>query len=634
MRLTLPKRRPLRIAALAGLVVAFVLVTTGIIATLFPATAAASSSSLEVLDGIVALSHDGATFTEGHDGDLVQQGDVVRTGSASHAVLTFYDGTTVEVEPDSELVVQTLQATTGGDLVMQMQQTFGRSWHVVSRALTPNSKYEVRTPTATATVRGTAFLVTVNAAGGTNLQTTEGIVHAIAGGEEVQVPPGFQTNVQPGGTPPEPIAPTPPPQAVVRIVVDPTPNAVIVDANGRAVGLLNGLPVRYIPGSTVQLVDGKLVITIPNPTLGRIDTHVQPADPSQTKVEVNVQVQVGGEVVGNVTETRTIDSSGIAKGGVILTTTGTYLIPDEDAKAASDPHIGRLPPPPGGGLSFFAIKPAPTPIVTPAPSFVPRFGFDPRLVAATTPTPAPPSPSLTATFNGGFQPYVATVATSSATPAPNANLTVFQTASPELRLLTVATPTPTPTLTTRLVAPLAPLLLSTPTPTPQATLILRTIDPIILLATPTPAPIILRPEISFDPALLATPSPTPPPVLRTLLPIEPIFFATPTPATTFIITPRTIDPIIFATPTPAPTTPPVLLTIAPLPIFLPTPTPLFVPSFIIILPPVTLPPTPAPTAPPILVTIAPRPSFIILPPPPTPTPLPTLRPICGIFRSC
>ena len=65
------RRRPLRIAALAGLVIVFVLVTTGVIALLFTASAVASSSRLEALDGIVALNHDGTTFNEGHDGDLV-----------------------------------------------------------------------------------------------------------------------------------------------------------------------------------------------------------------------------------------------------------------------------------------------------------------------------------------------------------------------------------------------------------------------------------------------------------------------------------------------------------------------------------------------------------------------------------
>ena len=615
MNLSLPKRRPLRVAALAGVVIAFVLVTTGVIAALFPARAAASSSSLEVLDGVVALSHDGQTFAMGHDGDLVQQGDVVRTGTDSHAVLTFYDGSTIEVEPDSELIVETLEATSAGDILMTMRQTFGRSWHVVSRALTANSKYEVRTPTATATVRGTAFLVRVDESGRTNIQTTDGLVHAIAGGFEVEVPPGFETNVDVGGTPPDAPTPAPPPSATVRIVIDATPNAIVVDPYGRAVGLLNGLPIRYVPGSTITLVDGKLVITIPNPSLGRLDTHVQPADPTKTSVEVNVQVEVGGTVVGNVVETRTIGSSGIAKGGVVITTAGTFIVPDEDASKTRDPRIGRLPPPPPAGFTvpFTPVRTAaPTPIVTPAPEFVPRFGFDPRLVAATTPTPAPPSPAPTPVFNGAFQPYAetTTIARSTATPAPNNGLTVFASAPPELTKLTAATPTPTPTLTAKL---LSPILLTTPTPTPTAALILRTLDP-VLLATPTPPPLLLQTLPPIGPILIATAPPsTTPLILRT---IDPIIFFTPTPAPTIAPILRTTLPIFLPTVPPSPTAPPILRTVAPI-----------VPTFQIVLPTTT----PAPTAPPIFFTIAPRIIPTIAPTPsPTLVPLPTRGINCRI----
>ena len=134
----------------------------------------------------------------------------------------------------------------------------------------------MRTPRATAAVRGTAFLVTVLAQGGSNIQTTDGVVGITGGGSEVLVPPGFQSSVLPGGTP-DPATPAPPPPALVRIVLDPTPNAAVVDANRRTVGLINGLPIRYIPGSTIALVDGKLVLTTPNPSLGRLETHVQPA---------------------------------------------------------------------------------------------------------------------------------------------------------------------------------------------------------------------------------------------------------------------------------------------------------------------------------------------------------------------
>jgi hypothetical protein len=553
---------------------------TGAVALMFPTQALGSSSTLEVLDGAVAVSRDGNTFVMGQDGDMLQEGDVIRTGEVAHAVLTFFDGSVIELEPDSEMRVETLQATSAGDLLMTMQQTVGRSWHVVSRTLSADSKYEVRTPAATAAVRGTAFLVTVTPQGLANVQTTDGVVGMAGGGQEVLVPAGFQSNVPPGGVP-EPTTPAPPPPAVVRIVLDATPNAAVVDAFKRTVGVINGFPIRYIPGSTVALVDGKLVITIPNPTLGRLDTHVQPADPSALAVDVNVQVQVGDVVVGNVIERRGVGANGVAKGGVVLTTTGTVLLPDSDVKTSEEPRIGRLPPPPPSGPTLVArVTPGPTMIVTPPPSFISRVAFDPRLTLATaTPTPAP---TTSVVFNGAYQPY-ATTLEPSATPAPNSSLTVF-TSSTELttlKLVASPTPTPAPTLNTKLTtsyqftpAP-ALLTLATATPTPAPTFLLRTLDPICcLITTPTPTP--TAPPIIFatlSPILITTPTPTPtaPPIIFATL--SPIFIATPTPTPTVPpIIFQTLPPIFIATPTPTPTVPPIIFQTLP-PIFFPTPTP-------------------------------------------------------------
>jgi hypothetical protein len=567
MSLRLPKSRTARALLLLGLTAVFALVMTGALAIMFPTQALGSSSTLEVLDGVVAVSHDGNTFAIGQNGEMLQQGDVIRTGEGAHAVLTFFDGSVIELEPDSEIRVETLQATSAGDLLMTMQQTIGRSWHVVSRTLTPNSKYEVRTPAATATVRGTAFLVSVSPQGVSNIQTTDGVVGMIGGGQEVLVPPGFQSSVLPGGVP-DPTTPAPPPPAVVRIVLDPTPNAAVVDAFKRTVGVINGLPIRYIPGSTVALVDGKLVLTIPNPSLGRLDTHVQPANANDVAVDVNVQIQVGDVVVGNVIDRRSVGANGIAKGGLVLTTTGTVLLPDSEAKTSEDPRIGRLPPPPPSGPSLVARPTAgPTMVVTPPPSFVSRIDFDPRVILAiSTPTPAP---TTSLVFNGAYQPY-ATKLEPSATPAPNSSLIVFTSSTETLKLVASPTPTPAPTLSTKLTtaylftpAPTFDVRLATPTPTPEPTfLLLRTLDPICCLIAPT-----------------ATPTPTPAPtlILRTL---DPIFIATPTPTPAPTVILRTISPILLPTATPAPTPAPtiILRTLSPilLPTASPTPTPIVI----------------------------------------------------------
>ena len=605
MSLRLPKSRTARGLLLLGLTAVFALVMTGVLAIMFPTQALGSSSTLEVLDGVVAVSHDGNTFALGQNGEMLQQGDVVRTGEGAHAVLTFFDGSVIELEPESEIRVETLQATSAGDLLMTMQQTIGRSWHVVSRTLTPNSKYEVRTPAATATVRGTAFLVSVSPQGVSNIQTTDGVVGMIGGGQEVLVPPGFQSSVLPGGVP-EPTTPAPPPPALLRIVLDPTPNAAVVDAFKRTVGVINGLPIRYIPGSTVALVNGKLVLTIPSPSLGRLDTHIQPANANDFAVDVNMQIQVGDVVVGNVIDRRAVGTNGVAKGGLVLTTTGTVLLPDSEAKTSEDPRIGRLPPPPPSGPTLVARStPGPTMVVTPPPSFVSRIDFDPRVTIATaTPTP---KPTTNLVFNGAYQPY-ATKVEPSATPAPNSGLIVFTSGAETLKFVATPTPTPAPTLGTKLTtaflftpAPsLDVRLLATPTPEPTF-LLLRTIDPICCLIAPPPTPtptLLLR---TIDPIcciLLPTATPTAPPfIIRTL---PPIFIPTTAPATTqppIII--RTLPPIFIPTATPAPTQPPIIIQTLP-PIFFPTatPAPTQPPIIIRTLPPIFLP-TPTPTPPPL-----------------------------------
>jgi len=582
MSLRLPKSRTARALLLLGLTAVFALVMTGALALMFPTQALGSSSTLEVLDGVVAVSHDGNTFAIGRNGEMLQQGDVIRTGEGAHAVLTFFDGSVIEVEPDSEIRVETLQATSAGDLLMTMQQTIGRSWHVVSRTLTPNSKYEVRTPAATAAVRGTAFLVSVSPQGVSNIQTTDGVVATSGGGQEVLVPPGFQSSVLPGGVP-EPATPAPQPPALLRIVLDPTPNAAVVDAFKRTVGVINGLPIRYIPGSTVALVNGKLVLTIPSPSLGRLDTHIQPANANDFAVDVNVQIQVGGVVVGNVIDRRAVGTNGIAKGGLVLTTTGTVLLPDSEANASEDPRIGQLPPPPPSGPTLVARPtPGPTMVVTPPPSFVSRIDFDARVTLATS-TPSP-APTTSVVFNGAYQPY-ATKLEPSATPAPNSGLIVFTSSTETLKLVSSPTPTPAPTLGTKLTtaflftpAPTFDVRLATPTPTPEPTfLLLRTLDPVccLIAPTPTPAPTLILRTIDptcclFTVAPLPTPAPapttfcclftiaplptpTPAPTivccLFTLVPL-PTAPSTQTPAPTFIL--RTISPIIFPTPTPSP----------------------------------------------------------------------------------
>jgi FecR-like protein len=574
--------------ALIALTIAFVLATTGLIAIFFATPVQAHSSTVTVLDGSLLVRHAGGQFTPIGDGDVVAGGDTIRTAAESHGVLTFFDGTTVELEPDTEITVTTLEASAAGDKIVDIAQAIGRTWHVVTHLASPASQYQIRTPTSTAIVRGTAFEVDVAADGTSSAATTDGDVAVSAQGAEVHVLAGQFTTV-PQGAPPAPAQPSPPADATVQMTLDLVSTAIVTDRNGRAVGVLRGQPVRYIPGSTVRVVDGKLVITIPHAQLGVLTTFVQPdaAPGGSVPPDVTIQTQISIRGVGIVATSLVSQpvTNGAAKGAVVVMDSGLLLVPDSDARNAPPPHIGAAP---AGPTGILGIRTAPTvaPLVTLAP-------------ATATPTIAPQSSTISTVqplnvTTASFIPYQTTTAPVANTGLVTLTIDPIFTAT-TTTITTIATPTPAPAFT------LPPSLLTGTTTTIGA------------FATPTPAPL---PSIVVAPALtplqLATPTPLPTigfvPRPGLLVPSAPPVLVAPTLPPAVTIAPATTTP---------PSLPPILIVTAP-PVFilLPTPTPTSTPQPVFTIAPILILP---PTLPPIIL-ITPAPT-------PTPTP-PPIRRIC------
>ncbi|MEX2229832.1 MAG: FecR family protein [Dehalococcoidia bacterium] len=371
-----------RVAVVGVTLLALVIAATGALALFTATPAIGAQSTLTVLAGAVTVREGAGAFADAADGQTIGPGVTVRTGPDSHAVLTYVDGTTVTIEPDSEVTIEALEITASGDLVAIVQQTVGRTWHVVQHRSGPDGRYEVRTPAAVASVRGTAFTVDVDGTGATDVETTEGLVGASGDDTSVDVGAGEVTTVSPDAAPQAP-RPAPAPQAIVRIVLEPTNNAVAVDASGRAVGLQNGIPLRYAPGSKVEIIDGQLVLIVPTNDPGRISTVVQRDDRNdQREVEIRTEVISRGSVVSDTRERRGVDNNGVAKGGVVLTTEGVIVLPDNEAQRFGSPIIGVGPDGTPGKKA--------TPL--PRPSASPRARTDPPGVAV-------------AASRGGFQPF-------------------------------------------------------------------------------------------------------------------------------------------------------------------------------------------------------------------------------------
>lgn len=225
---------------------------------------AADAATLAVVHGDVVAQHNGAAFAPALDGEVLASGDVVRADQQGLAVLTFFDGSTVTVEPGTQLAVTGLSRVGSDGIDVTIEQSVGRTWASVQK-LGPGSRFEIKTPTSTAAVRGTVFETLVAIVNGiiqTTVKTGEGtvVLRANAGGS-VDVTAGTQASVTQNQ--PAPNAPTPQAEAPTvqfRGLADGL-RLSVTDPRGLACGG----ELRQIPDCTVA---GSKTVTLVNPPGG------------------------------------------------------------------------------------------------------------------------------------------------------------------------------------------------------------------------------------------------------------------------------------------------------------------------------------------------------------------------------
>jgi VCBS repeat-containing protein len=118
-------------------------------------------------------------------------GDAIKTGDDSGAEITFFDGSTLELEAGTEIEILSLDlACDTGVTTITLGQTIGTTISRVTKLLDPGSSYEIETPTGVAGVRGSTMIVTVGGNGTTLITNEEGNIYAIGQGVELQIPEG------------------------------------------------------------------------------------------------------------------------------------------------------------------------------------------------------------------------------------------------------------------------------------------------------------------------------------------------------------------------------------------------------------------------------------------------------------
>ena len=145
------------------------------------------------VQGIVEVQRQGrGEFLALSSGQPVAVGDVVRTGRDGQAEFTWADKTRWRIMPDAQLTVA--QATINSAKSSEssrFQLDAGKLFVRVVKPLKEGSSFEVRTPDAATTVRGTVFSVDAKPNGTTRVETFAGRVEVESEGHKAMVEPGM-----------------------------------------------------------------------------------------------------------------------------------------------------------------------------------------------------------------------------------------------------------------------------------------------------------------------------------------------------------------------------------------------------------------------------------------------------------
>jgi ferric-dicitrate binding protein FerR (iron transport regulator) len=114
-------------------------------------------AELRIRSGGVGVRLGATEFRAAEEGENLRSGDSVRTDSAGQAQVDFFDGSLTRLDSDTDVGFRDLTKTRDGRRI-SLRLRAGRTWNRVAEASSPDDRFEMRMPDATASVQGTTFL--------------------------------------------------------------------------------------------------------------------------------------------------------------------------------------------------------------------------------------------------------------------------------------------------------------------------------------------------------------------------------------------------------------------------------------------------------------------------------------------
>ena len=158
-------------------------------------------ATLRLFGGRVVVQHGNGAFVEGGQGTSLRDGDTVRTGPDGRAAIEYFDGSVTRLDYDTTFTLVRLETldNPATSKVIEASQMDGSSYNRVTELTDAESRFDVETPTATASVRGTEYALIVDG-GSTTIAVMDGVVAATGDTGSVDVPAGTMVVVGADGT--------------------------------------------------------------------------------------------------------------------------------------------------------------------------------------------------------------------------------------------------------------------------------------------------------------------------------------------------------------------------------------------------------------------------------------------------
>ena len=154
---------------------------------------AANQAVVTSKHGDVQTRHGTGGYLPAKLNEVLAPGDGIKTGANSRAELSVGQGGYVRMDASSQILVTSLSSSG----VTSFQAIVGGVWVTIERALAGASKFEVRMPSAVASVTGTVFRCEVDEDGESETWVYEGAVDVSAGEQHVRVEPDERCLVPP-----------------------------------------------------------------------------------------------------------------------------------------------------------------------------------------------------------------------------------------------------------------------------------------------------------------------------------------------------------------------------------------------------------------------------------------------------